>query len=81
VTRAVQQLIVFLASLPGARLTAAGAQGNLIGGDASQERAAGQTAMAAGAQSTIAPGVQRVERALEAEAFDGNIVSQAGLEE
>lgn len=45
---AVQQLIIFWASFPRAGLAAAGAQRDLIGGDAGEKRAAGQAAMTTG---------------------------------
>jgi hypothetical protein len=69
----VQQLIIFLPSLSCSRLTAAWAQWNSVGGNAGEEGAACQAAMAAGAQSAVAPGLQGVERALETQAFDGSI--------
>jgi hypothetical protein len=52
----------------------------LIGGEAGEERAAGQTTMTTGTQRTFGPGLQDIERALETEAFDRDTMGKAGLQ-
>ena len=76
-----QKLVVFRSSFPRSRLAAAGTQRDLIGGDTDEEGATGQTAMTTAAQSAVGPCLQGVERALEAEAFDGHIVGESGFQE
>ena len=76
-----QKLVVFRASFPRPGFGPAGAQRDLIGGDAGEERAAGQSAMTTGTQRTFCPGLQAVEGALETEACDGHIVGEGGFQE
>lgn len=64
---AAEQLIIFGSLLPRPRFVAAGTPGDLIVGETGEQGTPGMAAMTAGAERPLGPGLQGVERALEAE--------------
>ena len=71
---AIEQLIVFRAPFASPWLAAVRTKGDEIVGEAGEECATGVTAMTAGAQGAVGPGLQGIERPLEAEAIEGNVM-------
>ena len=71
---AVEQLIIFGPAFARPRFATAGAQRDLIVGQAGEEGAPCVAAMAARGQRAIRPGLQGVEGALETESLDGHVM-------